>query len=699
MTSIGNFGNFGNFGKFGKSDYRRDDDSFHRGNDEHRRDDDDKHHGKNDHHNHHDNHGHHHGHHGHHGGHNGCDDQGANVAPVAVDDVASTNEDTPLNNINVLANDTDADLDTLTISGIPTALHGTVSVNPDNTLNYTPDANYNGPDTITYVVTDGSLTDTGFVAITVNPVNDAPVAADDVASTDEDTPLTNINVLGNDSDVDLDTLTVFGVPTASHGTVTVNPDNTLNYTPDANYNGPDIITYVVMDGVLSDTGAVAVTVNPVNDAPVAVDDVASTNEDITLSNINVLGNDSDVDLDTLAILGTPTALHGTVTVNPDNTINYTPNANYNGPDTITYVVTDGVLSDTGAVAVTVNPINDPPIIVGDLVADIPESGIYMLQTADLGEADPDDSGIGLTYTVSNLEHGHITVGGVIQTTFTAQDVADGLVVFHHDDAELDTAGFDVSLADGGEDGALPDNASFNFTVFLDSNNNNFDFLAAQMTADTGTTGNDSGLNALNGTTGNDTIDGNLGNDFIYGGEGNDTLNGGGNNDNVYGGSGNDTIDGGSGVDFLYGGSGSDTITGGDGEDTIFGGSSNDTIHGNNDNDTIIGGYGQDTMSGEAGTDTFVFFDTFDSQVGSADTITDFVHGTDKISVSAINSGDGGAGDFAFGGTVATANGVWFGEGGGNTTLFFDTDGNTATIEMQIVLTGTGLGLDQTDMIL
>src|SRR4030095_4106866 len=127
-----------------------------------------------------------------------------------------------------LGNDTDIDSATLTIAGTPTALHGTVTVNANGTLNYTPTANYNGPDTLTYTVTDGNLTDTGAVAVTVTAVNDAPVAVDDTATTAEDTPLNNINVLGNDTDIDSATLTISGAPTALHGTVTVNADGTLN---------------------------------------------------------------------------------------------------------------------------------------------------------------------------------------------------------------------------------------------------------------------------------------------------------------------------------------------------------------------------------------------------------------------------------------------------------------------------------------
>ena len=194
-----------------------------------------------------------------------------------------------------------------------------------------------------------------------------PVGVDDTASTSEDTTVSNINVLGNDTDIDGDTLSVQGTPTAPNGTVSVNVDGTLNYTPDANFNGTDTITYTVSDGNGgTDAATVTVTVSAVNDGPVGVDDTASTSEDTTVSNINVLGNDTDIDGDTLSVSGTPTAPNGTVTVNVDGTLNYTPDANFNGTDTITYTVSDGNGgTDTATVTVTVSAVNDGPVGVDD----------------------------------------------------------------------------------------------------------------------------------------------------------------------------------------------------------------------------------------------------------------------------------------------------------------------------------------------
>ncbi|MCG6902027.1 MAG: Ig-like domain-containing protein, partial [Rhodobacter sp.] len=274
---------------------------------------------------------------------------GVNDTPVAVNDVAITDEDTSVN-VSVLANDSDIDGDSLTVIGA-SAGHGAVVINGDGTLTYTPDADYNGDDTITYTISDGNGGEaTASVDVTVNPVNDAPTAVDDVATTDEDTSVV-IDVLANDSDIDGDSLTVIGA-TADHGMVVINGDGTLTYTPDADYNGDDTITYTISDGNETSSASVAVTVNPVNDAPTAVDDVATTDEDTSVV-IDVLANDSDLEGDDLSVIGA-SAANGSVVINEDGTLTYTPNEDYNGNDTITYTISDGNGGEaTASVDVTV----------------------------------------------------------------------------------------------------------------------------------------------------------------------------------------------------------------------------------------------------------------------------------------------------------------------------------------------------------
>jgi len=129
--------------------------------------------------------------------------------------------------------------------------------------------------TVSFTVNDGAAnSNTATVTITVNPLNDAPVAVDDAYATDEDTTLTvpAVGVLGNDSDVDGDPLTAVLVSGPAHGTLTLGGDGSFTYTPEANYFGPDGFTYLANDGTAdSNVATVAITVNAVNDAPVVFD--------------------------------------------------------------------------------------------------------------------------------------------------------------------------------------------------------------------------------------------------------------------------------------------------------------------------------------------------------------------------------------------------------------------------------------------
>ncbi|MEF1204029.1 Ig-like domain-containing protein, partial [Vibrio owensii] len=222
-----------------------------------------------------------------------------NDAPIANDDSTATDEDTPVS-IDVLLNDTDVDGDTLTIvnASVP-AEQGSVEI-VDGKLVFTPAENFNGEATISYTVSNGALEDAAEVSVTVNPVNDAPIANDDSTATDEDTPVT-IDVLPNDTDVDGDTLTIVNasVP-VEQGTVEI-VDGKLVFTPAENFNGEATISYTVSDGALEDEAEVSVTVNPVNDAPIANDDSTATDEDTPVT-IDVLPNDTDVDGDTLTIV-------------------------------------------------------------------------------------------------------------------------------------------------------------------------------------------------------------------------------------------------------------------------------------------------------------------------------------------------------------------------------------------------------------
>jgi len=348
-----------------------------------------------------------------------------NCPPVAVNDTVSTNEDTPLN-ISVLNNDSDPDgaLNNATLQIITNPLHGTVTVNPNGTITYSPAANYFGPDQFSYTICDNGvpapvLCDTALVVINVISVNDPPVAVDDFTGTGEDTPV-NIPVLNNDSDPDgaLDNNTLVIISGPFHGNAVVN-NGTIDYTPNTGYNGNDTLLYRICDNgvpapVLCDTARVIININTVNDPPVAVDDNATTNED-TPVNISILNNDSDPDglIDPATVAITVNPVHGTVVVNPNGTITYTPNADYYGNDTLRYRVCDNgvpppVLCDTATVYIVVVPVNDPPVALPDNATTNEDTPVLINVLNN--DSDPDGVIVpGTTVITSNPANGTVSV--------------------------------------------------------------------------------------------------------------------------------------------------------------------------------------------------------------------------------------------------------------------------------------------------
>ncbi len=313
----------------------------------------------------------------------------ANDGPVAVNDTATTPEDTSVTTA-VLANDTDGDGDTLSVSSVTTPAHGGAVINPDKTITYTPAANYNGADSFSYTIGDGHAgIATATVNVTVTAVNDGPVAVNDTATTVEDTAAT-IAVLANDSDVDGDILTVSSVTVPAHGTAVINPDKTILYTPTANYSGADSFSYTIGDGHAGiATATVNVTVTAVNDGPVAVNDTATTAED-TAATITVLANDSDLDGDILAVSNVTVPAHGTAAINADKTIAYTPAANYNGADSFSYTIGDGNSGTaTATVNVTVTPANDGPVAVNDTATTVEDTAATITVLANDSDLDGD----------------------------------------------------------------------------------------------------------------------------------------------------------------------------------------------------------------------------------------------------------------------------------------------------------------------
>ncbi|HOH20356.1 MAG TPA: ExeM/NucH family extracellular endonuclease, partial [Anaerolineaceae bacterium] len=187
-------------------------------------------------------------------------------------------------------------------------------------------------------------------------LNTAPEADPLITSTDEDVVLTG-TLTG--SDFNEDPLTFEKVTDPTIGSVVVNADGTFTYTPNLNANGSDTFTFRVYDGALySEAATVTITVNPINDAPVADDQDVETDEETPLDGTVTA---TDVEGDSLTYSGTGDTPYGAVVVNTDGTFTYTPDADFAGEDSFTFTVSDGFLTDTGVVTITVNPVNDAPV--------------------------------------------------------------------------------------------------------------------------------------------------------------------------------------------------------------------------------------------------------------------------------------------------------------------------------------------------
>ncbi len=318
-----------------------------------------------------------------------------NDPPVATDNSETTPEDTPVS-IEVHSDDSDVEdgtpLDSCAVTVISNPSNGTVSISspPSCELIYTPDPNYNGTDTFMYEICDsGNLCDTAIVDVTIETVNDPPVAVDDTEITDEDTPV-NIPIEMNDSDVEdgtpLDPCNATVISQPANGTISIGPGPgcLLTYIPNSNYNGNDSFIYEICDSDnLCDTANVTIIINPVNDPPVAVDDSETTPEDTPI-NIEVHADDSDVEdgmpLDSCAVTVISNPTNGTVSISspPGCELVYTPDPNYNGTDTFIYEICDsGNLCDTAVVDVTITPVNDPPIATQDTLSTPEETPVVI----------------------------------------------------------------------------------------------------------------------------------------------------------------------------------------------------------------------------------------------------------------------------------------------------------------------------------
>ncbi len=619
---------------------------------------------------------------------------GTNDGPVAVEDTDATDQDTAIVLDNVLGNDSDPDGDTLTVAsvdgdaanvGTPIAGDngGLITINADGTASFDPNGDFDDLGTgdteetaVTYTITDGNGgTDTTTVTVTVTGTNDAPeatnssyVVAQDEAFGDVDAnAITDDTGDGVDSDVDGDPLTVaavdgaaanVGQPVAGDngGLFTIAEDGTVDFSANGEFDdlgegetASTTVTYTITDPEGgTDTATVTFTVTGTNDGPVAVEDTFTTDEDTVSELGNVLDNDSDPDSDPLTVaevngdpanVGQPVAGSegGLVTINPDGTISFDPNGEFDElspgesvETTVTYTVTDPSGAEaTETVTITVNGVNDGPeatdnayvVSLTETAGDV-DGNVITEDTGDGVDSDPEDDDL----TVVAVDGDAANVGNVVAGdnggTFTIND--DGTVDFDagddFDDLGLgETRDTSVTYTIADENGAT-DTATATFTVtgindgtvqgtagndvinpdipYVDADGDIVDAGDGILPGD-----EDTDNDVIEGFGGDDSIDAGAGDDVVFGGADDDTIDGNIGDDELFGGQGDDDIEGGEGDDVVDGGAGDDVLNGGDGDDTVVGGAGNDTIDGNDGDDELRGGSGDDVINGSEGEDT------------------------------------------------------------------------------------------------
>jgi VCBS repeat-containing protein len=369
---------------------------------------------------------------------------------VANDDTASTTEDAGASG-NVLTNDTDVDVEPLTVAnpGTYVGAYGILTLAADGSYTYAPnaaaqglDAGETAQDVFTYSASDGTASDSATLTVTVNGLNDAPVANDDTRSTNEDSAGVSGNVLANDTDVDGETLTVAnpGTYVGAYGTLILAADGSYTYAPGAAAQGldvgetaQDVFTYTASDGTAADSATLTVTVTGLNDAPVANDDTNATDENSPVSG-NVLANDTDVDGETLHVANPATFIgaYGTLVLAADGSYTYTPgaaaallNTGQSVVDVFSYTASDGTASDGAIITITVNGLSGAPNANDDSASTTENSSVSGNVLANDTDAENDPLTVTNPGTYAGA-YGTLTLGANGSYTYAPNAAANGL---------------------------------------------------------------------------------------------------------------------------------------------------------------------------------------------------------------------------------------------------------------------------------
>ncbi len=378
-----------------------------------------------------------------------------NDAPLVVGEDIRFSEDEiqTIGSALLLANDSDVDTpwSRLRIVAADNATHGTVRLDPSGAIRFVPEHDYFGGASFTYTVSDGAGAFTvGVANLDIAPVNDAPRVVGEVLAADEDTRL-RIGIaalLANDVDVDgtHGDLSIVGVGNPTHGSVQ-RIGGEIVFMPDADFHGQAGFTYTVADGAggLSEA-AVKLVFRSVNDAPVANDELLWGKQGIvyTLTQAALLANDSDVeDATALRIVDVRNARHGTVVLNSDGSVGFSPEARYAGRGTFEYVVEDSHGAQSTATAridfsrVNVNPLATDDSFIGyeDVALSIAAAQLL------LNDSDADNSAQELRITaVDDALHGTVGLAATGDVSFLPDANFHGMASFR----------YRVSDSDGGQ---------------------------------------------------------------------------------------------------------------------------------------------------------------------------------------------------------------------------------------------------------
>ncbi len=538
---------------------------------------------------------------------------GSNDGPVASAETVAGGEDAGTLTGNLDATDIDGDDLTFSLQGDGEGQYGTLSVNPDGSYSFDIaeaaqglDDGESAVETFTYEVTDGDVTTTETVTVTITGSNDGPVASAETVAGGEDAGTLTGNLDASDIDGDDLTFSLQGDGEGQYGDLTVNANGTYSFAIgaaaqalDDGESAVETFTYEVTDGDVTTTETVTVTFQGSNDGPVAAAETVSGGEDAGTLTGNLEATDIEGDDLTFSLQGDGEGQYGDLTVNADGSYSFDIGSAAQGLDdgesaveVFTYEVTDGDVVSTNTVSVTITGSNDGPVAQAEAISGSEDAGTL---TGNLDAFDVD--GDELTFSLQGSgegTYGTLSVNANGSYSFAISDAAQAL-----EESESVVETFTYEVTDGDETSTQ----SVSVTITGASEGN---FIVGTECHD-----------YLVGTSGADNISGLGGNDWIWAGDGDDIVDGGDGHDAIGGGGGNDIIDGGDGHDAVWGGSGNDTLNGGAGDDRIKGGtgddatsagSGDDRIHGGSGDDVIEGGFGEDDIDGGSGND-IIYGDT------------------------------------------------------------------------------------------